>query len=140
MTLSEPNGDCPRDDIDEPWPEGLGHWPLSWRELDPRARWFWFEQLWVDALMLRERYRLMLRSGWWEDEIQVEALAALASWAARYDAGEWDDPPGKLAFLYDLKRVAELLREGLEPFNPERDRLPFVGHLVEIGCEPPTDL
>jgi hypothetical protein len=47
---------------------------------------------------------------------QFEALAALAAWVARYDSGEWDDPPGKLALLYDLERVRELVR-GHEPFS-----------------------
>ena len=55
---------------------------------------------------LRVRYRLAVRSQWWEDEIQVEALAALAAWTERYDSGEWDDPPGKLALLFDIERVA----------------------------------
>ena len=78
---------------------------------------------------LRERYRLAVRSGWWEDEIQVEALAALAAWTERYDSGEWDDPPGKLALLFDLERVAALLRDGVDPFHPDRDRTAFVRHL-----------
>jgi hypothetical protein len=73
-------------------------WPLTWRGLYPRERRLWFEQLWSDACMLRDRYRLTIRSGWWEDQVQVEALAALAAWVARYDAGEWDDPPGKSAW------------------------------------------
>jgi hypothetical protein len=97
----------------------------------------WFEQLWSDACRLGERYHLALRSGWWTDDVQVEALAALASWVARYDSGEWDDPPGKLALLYDLERVAALLRDGREPFQPARDRAAFVSHLVELGCQPP---
>jgi hypothetical protein len=81
----------------------------------------------------------MLRSGWWEDDIQVEALAALAEWAARYDSGEWDDPAGKLSLLYDLQRFAELLRPGLQAFAPERDRAAFERYLREVGCEPPPD-
>lgn len=85
--------------------------------------------------MLRERYRLGVRSGWWEDELQVEALAALAAWLERYDAGEWDDPPGKLALLYDLQRVAELLRPGGHLFTPARDRPDFERHLEQLGCE-----
>jgi hypothetical protein len=80
----------------------------------------------------------MVRSGWWEDEIQVEALAALAAWAARYDTGEWDDPPGKLALLYDLQRVAELLKSGGHPFNPDHDWSAFASYVVELGCEPPA--
>ena len=88
--------------------------------------------------MLRERYRLMVRSGWWEDQIQLETLAALAAWTARYDSGEWDDPPGKLALLYDLERAGALLRDGNEPFYPERDRVAFGRYLIELGCEPPV--
>lgn len=112
-------------------------WPLNWGGLYARERWQWFERLWSDVCMLRERYRLSLRSGWWEDQLQVEALAALAAWVERYDSGEWDDPPGKLGLLYDLERVAALLREGSEPFHPNRDRLPFARYLIEIGCQPP---
>jgi hypothetical protein len=114
-----------------------GRWPLDWRDLYPRERWLWFEQLWADACGLRERYGLPLRSGWWLDQIQVEALAALAAWLQRYDSGEWDDPPGKLALLYDLERFGALLREGLHPFNPSRDRVAFVDHLHALDCEPP---
>jgi hypothetical protein len=114
-------------------------WPLSYHGLRPDHRWSWFERLWADVSMLRERYRLMVRSGWWEDEVQVEALAALAEWTARYDSGEWDDPPGKLALLYDLQRVTELLRPGMQPFAAERDRPQFERHLRELGCEPPYD-
>src|SRR5579875_4010921 len=114
-----------------------GRWPLDRRGLFARERWLWYEQLWTDACMLRERYRLALRAGWWEDSVQVEALAALAAWVERYDSGEWDDPPGKLALLYDLERVSELLRDGLEPFHPARDRGAFLHYLLESGCQPP---
>jgi hypothetical protein len=112
-------------------------WPLDWRGLYPRERWQWFEQLWSDVCALRERYRLPIRSGWWEDSVQVEALAAFAAWGQRYDSGEWDDPPGKLALLYDLQQLSALLRDGSDPFHPQRDRLPFTQHLIEIGCQPP---
>jgi len=125
-------------DPEEPWDDSpSGRWPLQWGGLYPRERWIWFEQLWSDACMLRTRYRLALRSGWWEDQVQVEALAAFAAWVARYDTGEWDDPPGKLALLYDLERVAALLRDGLDPFDPDRDRASFATYLVDIGCQPP---
>jgi hypothetical protein len=118
---------------------GIGqHWPLQWAGLFPQERWLWFEQLWAAVCELRRRYRLQLRSGWWEDEIQVEALAALAAWVKRYDSGEWDDPPGKLGLLYDLERIGALLRDGGEPFHPERDRQAFSGHLSEIGATPPA--
>ncbi|HEY2201967.1 MAG TPA: hypothetical protein VGH56_08765, partial [Solirubrobacteraceae bacterium] len=42
-----------------------------------------------------------------------------------YDSGAWDDPPGKLALLYDLERVGLLLRNGQDPFYPDRDRAAF---------------
>jgi hypothetical protein len=61
----------------------------------------------------------------------------LAAWVTRYDSGEWDDPPGKLALLYDLERVSSLLRDGLDPFNPRRDRRAFERHLIDFGCQPP---
>jgi len=112
-------------------------WPLSGRALLPRERWLWYEQLWCDVCALRTRYHLSLRSGWWCNELQVEALAAIAAWVDRYDCGEWDDPPGKLALLHHVERTAELLRDGSEPFHPDRDRLAFARHLVAIGCHPP---
>jgi hypothetical protein len=112
-------------------------WPLAPTHLLPRERWLWWEQLWSDACALRVRYRLGVRSGWWEDQVQVEVLAALAAWVERYDSGEWDDPPGKLGLLYDLERVAALLRDGGEPFRPDRDRLAFARFLIDGGCRPP---
>jgi hypothetical protein len=112
-------------------------WPLGWQGLYPRERWLWFEQLWSDVCALRARYRLPVRSGWWADELQVEALAALAAWVERDDSGEWDDPPGKLALLFDLERVATLLRGGGEPFHADRDRMAFARHLIDLGCQPP---
>ena len=92
----------------------------------------------MDVCALRERYRLAIRSGWWEDSIQVEALAALAAWADRYDTGEWDDPPGKLALLFELERIDGLLRDGGEPFHPGRDRDAYFTHLVAVGCQRPV--
>jgi hypothetical protein len=129
-----------RDDAarEDEFPDDDGRrWPLTWHGLYPRERWLWFEQLWTDVCSLRERYRLAVRAGWWEDQVQVETLAALAAWTERYDSGEWDDPPGKLALLFDLERVAALLRDGLDPFHPDRDRTAFVRHLVDVGCQPP---
>ena len=70
-------------------------------------------------------------------QLQVEALAALAAWTNRYDSGEWDDPPGKLALLYDLERIAALLRDGREPFHPDRDHAAFSRHLIDLACQPP---
>jgi hypothetical protein len=133
MSWPEPTGEP----ADESWEEEATRWPLDWRGLFPRERWLWFEQLWGDVCMLRDRYRLAVRAGWWENELQLEALAALAAWVSRYDSGEWDDPPGKLALLYDLERVASLLRDGLDPFQPTRDRGAFERHLIGLGCQPP---
>ena len=113
-------------------------WPMAPHHLLPRERWLWWEQLWADVCALRERYHLPARSGWWEDRVQVEALAALAAWVERYDSGEWDDPPGKLALLCDLERVAAVLHDGGEPFHPERDRLVFARFLIDAGCRPPA--
>ena len=131
----------------ENWPEDDGaynadgerRWPLTWRGLLPRERWQWYERLWEDVCALRQRYRLSVRSGWWADDLQIEALAALAAWVARYDSGEWDDPPGKLSLLFDLERVASMLRDGIDPFHPQRDRSSFVRHLLDTGCQPPPN-
>jgi hypothetical protein len=117
--------------------EVMRRWPLTWRKLLPRERWLWFERLWEDVCEMRDRYRLAVRSGWWADELQTEVLAALAAWVQRYDSGEWDDPPGKLSLLFDLERVAVALREGIDPFHPDRDRMAFVRYLVDIGAQPP---
>ncbi len=129
-------GEPDQDEADD-WDTPRARWPLGWRGLYPRERWLWFNQLWCDVCMLRERYGLPVRSGWWENEVQLEALAALAAWASRYDSGEWDDPPGKLALLYDLEHVTALLRDGSDPFTPTRDRGAFESYLVALGCQPP---
>jgi hypothetical protein len=105
-------------------------WPLDPEALYPRERRVWFEQLWDDVVMLHRRYRLPVRSAWWENPLHIEALAATAAWVDRYDTGEWDDPPGKLALLFELERVAQLLRGGDgDPFDPDRDRNAFEAHL-----------
>ena len=111
-------------------------WPMAPNDLLARERWRWWEQLWSDVLALGDRYRIRPAKDWWEDGVQVEALAALAAWVGRYDSGEWDDPPGKLGLLYDVARVRELIR-GSEPFYPERDRGAFVRFLIDAGCQPP---
>ena len=130
----------PRPDGEGNWDDGEPQrWPLTWRGLLPRERWQWWERLWSDVCELRERYRLAIRAGWWADETQTEVLAALAAWVQRYDSGEWDDPPGKLSLLFDLERVAAALRDGVDPFHPDRDRVAFVRHLVDLGCQPPPD-
>jgi len=134
------------DELNDPWPADdeaseVGaddeRPPMTWHGLAPRRRWEWFDRLWSEVCVLRERYRLSVRSGWWADELQVEVLAAFAAWVARYDTGEWDDPAGKLALLFDLERVAAALRDGVTPFDPDHDRPAFEQHLVLLGCRPP---
>ena len=99
----------------------------------------WFEDLWLDVCRLRERYMLPVRTLWWESPLQVETLAALAAWVERYDSGEWDDPPGKLSLLYDLERVAVILRDGNDPFYPDRDRSAFRQFLGMLSGEHDPD-
>lgn len=118
---------------------GVRRWPLHWEGLYPRERWLWFEQLWSDACALQKRYHLSRRSCWWADQVQVETLAALAAWVEHYASGEWDDPPGKLSLLYDLERVAQVLRDGTKPFHPDRDRVAFARYLINLGGQPPPD-
>lgn len=94
---------------------------LDWRSVAPDKRSAWWQQLWEDAIALDHRYRLGLRAPWWQDPIQVEALAALAAWTRAYDSGNWVDPVGKLTLLYDLDKIRGLLRAGDRPFNPQQD-------------------
>jgi hypothetical protein len=96
---------------------------------EPEACRLWFERIWSAACTLRARYALPLRRGWWSQTLQLEALAALAEWVARYDDGSYDDPPGKIGLLLDLERIAGLLREGDEPFQPERDWAEYAGYV-----------
>jgi hypothetical protein len=103
-----------------------------------RERWLWWGQLWSDVVMLAERYRISPDKDWWEDGVKVEALAALAAWVARYDSGDWDDPPRKLALLHDLERLRQLII-GSEPFDVRRDRGAFDRFLIDSGCHPPPD-
>lgn len=114
--------------------QGVGG-PLDWRELSPAARSIWWDRLWADSIRLRDRYRLVLRSAWWEDDIQVEALAALAALVSGYDTGAWNDPVSKLQLLFDLDRIRALLHAGQDVFDPERDRPAFAQHLRAIGCQ-----
>jgi hypothetical protein len=112
-------------------------WRLGWRGLSGVDRWHWWDQLWKDAVELRDRYRLPLRSGWWRDDVQVEALAAIAAFADGYDTGSWNDPVAKLQLLQQLDNIRGLMRDGEDVFDPDRHRDAFMQHLVTIGCEAP---
>ena len=92
-------------------------WPMAPTDLLPRERWRWFEQLWSDVLALGDRYRIRLAKHWWEDGVQVEALAALSAWVDATTAASGTTRPAKLSLLYDVERVRELIR-GNEPFIP----------------------
>jgi hypothetical protein len=107
----------------------------GWRGLEPARRWEWFEQLYTAAGHLDRRYRLGLRSGWWEDELQVELLAALAAWVGMFDYASWTDPEGKARLLLQLPSFRELLRGGAQTFDSNDDRQRFERHLREDrGC------
>ncbi len=110
---------------------------LDWRSVPKEERWIWWEGLWLEVCGLRVRYELPIRYGWWEHPVQLETLAALVAWTGAYDDGEWDDAPGKLSLLLDLERIGDLLRDGNDPFYPERHRDAFEDHLKGIGCGPP---
>jgi hypothetical protein len=104
----------------------------NWRELPPEDRQDWLNQLWLDTIALADRYRLALRSGWWEDSIQVEALQAFAAWVRLYDAGAYTDPPGKLQLLFEIERLRGVLRGGEQAFDALRDRPQFERHLQRL--------
>jgi hypothetical protein len=113
----------------------------GWRGLRAEQRWSWFQKLYEQAAHLDGRYRLALRSGWWEDEVQVELLATLGAWVAMFDYANWADPEGKARLIFQLPAVRELLRGGAQQFDPERDRDAFEHHLRNArGCKEPGDV
>ena len=105
---------------------------VDWRELPPGQRRAWWEHLWHGTIALATRYRLALRARWWEDSIQVEALAAFICWARMYDTGANADPTGKIQLLWELERLRSLLRAGEDPFDPARDRNHFDRHVTTV--------
>ena len=113
----------------------------GWRGLKPQQRWVWFQKLYEQAAHLDDRYRLALRSGWWDDDVQVELLAALGAWVAMFDYANWADPEGKARLIFQLPAVRELLRGGAQQFDPDEDREAFEQHLRQArGCEEPSDV
>jgi hypothetical protein len=108
--------------------------PLGdWRELSGPGRREWWQELWHDTIALTTRYRLPLRSGWWEDALQVEALAAFAAWVRMYDTGAYIDPDGKLKLLWQLEPLRAMLRAGEHPFEPESDYPSYQLHVAALG-------
>jgi hypothetical protein len=111
---------------------------VDWRELPPGQRRAWWEHLWHGTIALAKRYRLALRASWWEDSIQVEALAAFICWARMYDTGANSDPTGKIQLLWELERLRSLLRAGEEPFDPARDRNQFDRYIATVTLPAPS--
>lgn len=109
----------------------------DWRQLPVRERWEWWDQLWHETIAVSDRYRLALRSGWWEDSVRVEALAAFAAWVASFDTGVSIDPPDKLRLLGQIEWLRTILRGGEHAFDPPTDRRTFDDHLESIGCQAP---
>jgi hypothetical protein len=109
--------------------------PLSPPLTDPQAAHEWFAHLYDQVTAVKVRYKLPVRTGWWADALHYETLAAFVNWVERYDSGEWDDPPGKLALLYDLERVSAMLRDGNDPFDPTAHRGAFDEFLAAIVAE-----
>jgi hypothetical protein len=72
------------------------------------------------------------RTSWWEDQLQVEALAAFSCWLELYDSGANADPTGKVQLLWELERLRGLLRAGEHAFHAARDRTAFERHVVAL--------
>jgi len=111
---------------------------VDWRTLPPARRRAWWMELWSASIALAERYRLTLRVGWWQDPIQVEALAAFCCWLRLYDTGAETDPTGKLQLLWELERLRGIMRSGEQSFDAERDRPSFDRHLIELSGGQPS--
>ncbi len=104
----------------------------DWRQLPPGQRRAWWERLWLSVIALSDRYRLTLRGGWWEDSIQVEALAAFTCWLRIFDSGASPDAAAKLQLLWELERLRVVLRAGERTFDPVSDRSEFERHLARV--------
>jgi hypothetical protein len=111
----------------------------GWRGLEPEQRWAWWQQLYEHATHLTARYRLGLRTGWWEDNMQTELLAALAAWVGMFDYGNWTDPEAKARLLSQLEDARRVFRGGAQTFEAGRDRSVFEKHLRHLGCRPGDD-
>ena len=111
----------------------------GWRGLEPDQRWQWFQALYKQAAHLDSRYRLGLRSGRWEDDVQVELLTALGAWVAMFDYANWTDPEAKTRLILGLPAIRELLRGGAQQFHPDHDRDTFEQHLQDHHGHTPTD-
>ncbi len=107
---------------------------INWRDLEPAERLEWWQDLWLQTVALADRYRLPLRTGWWEDSLQVEALAAFCAWLQQYDSAAYFDAQGKLQLLWELERLKAVLRPGEQAFDSQQDQAAYEHHLAAIGC------
>jgi len=100
----------------------------GWRGLRADNRWSWFQKVYEQAAHLDHRYRLALRIGWWEDDVQIELLATLGAWVAMFAYADWADPEGKARLIFQLPAGRELLprrRRAVRPrARPRRVRAP----------------
>jgi len=114
----------------------------DWRLLSPAERWKWWTHLWSDVILLSERYRLELRTGWWAEPELVERLEAFGRWVWLHDSWRLNNaphsaPPGKLALLDYLRVLRSDLAGGDGPFHPDRDWRAYARHAIGLGAEPP---
>jgi hypothetical protein len=116
----------------------------DWRFLSPAERWRWWTRLWSDVILLCERYRLELRTGWWTEPEVAERLEAFSRWVWMHDCGRLHEaphssPPGKLALLDYLRTLRSDVAGGDGPFHPGRDWAAYARHAVTLGADPPAD-
>lgn len=83
----------------------------------------WYQDLWNDVSALQVRYKLPIRTNWWEKPLHVEALAALCAWVNQADNSK--DFRSKLELLHNLDRIGSLIRDGNDPFRPETHQHAF---------------
>ena len=94
---------------------------LAGRRDGCRARWLepyggdadWRALMWGSILALHGRYPRRLRNlkdGWWDDEVHVEVLCALATWRNELD-DNGEDPREELAFHTQLRDYSRSLEK-----------------------------
>jgi len=99
------------------------HPPVSARRPggSSRARWLepyggdadWRALMWGSILALHGRYPRRLRNlkdGWWNDDVHVEILCALATWRNELD-DNGEDPREELAFHTQIRDYSRILEK-----------------------------